>query len=111
MPSSDTASRRDARARAARPVRRAFFFSDMHLHGGDPAGVQRAVRFVQHAREQRADALFVLGDAFLAWLGPPSLQDTGLRPFLDALAAAAAADVRVVLFHGNHDVLLGEHIE
>jgi cytidylate kinase len=111
MPSSDTAGQGDARTRAARPVRRAFFLSDLHLHGGDPAGVQRAVRFVADARAQDADALFVLGDAFLAWLGAPSLRDAGLAPFLGALADAAAAGVRVVLFHGNHDFLLGPEIE
>jgi len=111
MASAATARRRDSRVLAARPVRRAFFVSDLHLHGGDPEGVARAVRFLGHARGQGADALFVLGDAFLAWLGPASLKDEGLRPFLDALADAAAAGVRVVLFHGNHDFLLGRDIE
>lgn len=104
-------SRSDPRARAARPVRHGLFVSDMHLHAGDPQGVRRAAGLVEHARAAGADALFVLGDAFLAWLGPPSLEDAGLRPFLDALADAAAAGLRVVLFHGNHDFLLGPEVE
>ncbi len=109
---ADVAQRRgDPRALAARPVRQAVFLSDMHLHGGDPAGVERAVRRVRDARAEGADAVFVLGDAFLAWLGPASLRDAGLRPFLDELAAAVAAGLRVVLFHGNHDFLLGRDVE
>ncbi len=103
--------RGDPRALAARPVRQAVFLSDLHLHGGDPAGVERALRRVRDARDEGADALFVLGDAFLAWLGPASLRDAGLRPFLDELADAAAAGMRVVLFHGNHDFLLGRDVE
>jgi cytidylate kinase len=101
----------DRTARAARPVTRAWFASDMHLHGGDPDGVCRAVAFVEHARAQGADAVFLLGDVFLAWAGPRSLRDAGLAPFLDALAAATAAGVRVVLLHGNHDFMLGPHVE
>jgi cytidylate kinase len=109
---ADVAQRRgDPRVLAARPVRQAVFLSDMHLHGGDPAGVARAVRRVRAARAAGADAVFVLGDAFLAWLGPASLHDEGLRPFLDELAGAVAAGVRVVLFHGNHDFLLGRDVE
>lgn len=104
-------SRSDPRVHAARPVRHAYFISDLHLHAGDPQGVRRAAAFARHARAAGADALFVLGDAFLAWLGPPSLDDAGLRPFLDALAEASAAGLRVVLLHGNHDFLLGREVE
>ncbi|HZL98664.1 MAG TPA: (d)CMP kinase [Planctomycetota bacterium] len=100
-----------ASARAARPVRRACFLSDLHLRGDDPAGVARAVDFVAHGRRLGADALFLLGDVYLAWMGRRSLDDPGLAPFRDALAAAAEAGVRVVLVHGNHDFLLGREVE
>src|SRR5262249_55087546 len=89
-----------------RPPARALFASDLHLHGGDPAGVQRALAFVRHAADTGADALFLLGDVFRAWLGPRSLRDAGLRPVLDALADLAARGARVALLHGNHDFLL-----
>jgi len=97
--------------RAARPVRRACFLSDLHLRGDDPAGVARAVDFVAHARRLGADALFLLGDVYLAWMGARSLDEPGLAPFRDALAGAAAAGLRVVLVHGNHDFLLGRDVE
>ena len=97
--------------RAARPVRRAVFLSDLHLRGDDPAGVERAVDFVAHSRRLGTDALFLLGDVYLAWMGRRSLEDEGLRPFAEALAAAAAGGVRVVMVHGNHDFMLGRDVE
>ncbi|MHC4844870.1 MAG: (d)CMP kinase [Planctomycetota bacterium] len=96
---------------AARPVRHALFASDMHMHGARPDGVQRGCRFVEHARDSGADALFLLGDIFMAWMGPRSLRDPGLQPFLSSLAEAVAGGMRVVLLHGNHDFLLGPHVE
>jgi cytidylate kinase len=101
----------DRSARAARAVKRAVFASDMHLHSGDPGGVCRAVAFLEHARASGADAIFLLGDVFLAWTGPRSLRDEGLLPFLDALRAATDAGLRVVMLHGNHDFMLGPHVE
>jgi len=92
-------------------VRRALFASDLHLRGADPAGVARACAFLEHAAEQGVDALFLAGDVFAAWLGPPSLAEPGLAPFLDGLARLASAGVRVVLVHGNHDFLLGPELE
>jgi len=96
---------------AARPVRHALFASDMHMHASRPLGVQRACRLVEHARESGADALFLLGDIFMAWMGPVSLHDAGLQPFLSALSDAVSGGMRVVLLHGNHDFLLGAHVE
>ena len=95
----------------SRPVRRAWFASDMHLHGGDPAGVQRACRLLEVAAADGADALFLLGDIFRAWLGPRSLDDPGLAPFLAALRQAVDGGMRVTMVHGNHDFLLGHHAE
>lgn len=100
-----------SRPSPARPVRRAVFASDAHLWAGDPVGVERAARFVEAAVADGCDAVFLLGDVFRGWLGPPSLRDPGLAPFLDALGAATASDVRVVLVHGNYDFMLGRAIE
>ena len=91
--------------------RRAWFASDFHLHEGDPAGVERACQFIAHVREQRADALFLLGDVFRAWLGKQSLEEAGLAPFLEALRGATQSGIRVVLLHGNHDFLMGSELE
>jgi len=96
---------------SAAPVRHAWFASDFHLHRDDPEGVARAVGFVQAACREGAEAVFLLGDVFRAWLGPPSLRDPGLAPFLSALRQAAENGVRVVLLHGNHDFLMGPELE
>ena len=102
---------RERSARAARPLRRAAFVSDLHLRGDEPEGVARAVDFVAHARRLGVDALFLLGDVYLAWMGRRSLEDPGLAPFHEALRDAAAEGLRVVLVHGNHDFLLGPDVE
>lgn len=94
-----------------RSPQRAWFASDFHLHEGDPAGVERARHFVELAQQQGADALFLLGDVFKAWLGPPSLAEAGLAPFLDALTHAADNGIRVVLLQGNHDFMMGRELE
>ena len=95
---------------AARPVRQAWFVSDLHLRRGDPDGVARARAFVAHAREQGTDALFFVGDVFQAWIGPRSLHDPGLRPFLEDLGAAVDAGLRVVALEGNHDFLMEQNL-
>ncbi len=101
----------DLPRRRSRPPERAWFCSDLHLDGGDPGGVERACAFVDHALAEGCDGLFLLGDVFKAWLGTNSLRDAGLAPFLQRLAGAVRAGVRVVLLHGNHDFLLGRHLE
>jgi len=102
---------RERSARAARPLRRAAFLSDLHLRGDEPEGITRAVDFVAHMRRLGADALFLLGDVYLAWMGRRSLEDPGLARFHEALSSAVADGLRVVLVHGNHDFLLGPDVE
>src|SRR5690606_21648881 len=56
---------------------------------------------------RRAEALYILGDLFEAWVGDDDPSDTGR--FVGALLAApAAAGVPVQYFHHNHDLPLGE---
>ena len=104
-------SDRSQKSSRGRSPRRAWFASDFHLHEGDPAGVERACQFVAHVREQDAEALFLLGDVFRAWLGRSSLEEAGLAPFFDALRGASESGMRVVLLHGNHDFLMGAELE
>ncbi|MGQ0552040.1 MAG: (d)CMP kinase [Planctomycetota bacterium] len=101
----------DRLALAARPVRHAVFLSDLHLHGGDRPALERVGHFLDDAERAGAEAFFLLGDVFRAWMGPRSLRDPGLQPFLARLGALRAAGRRVVLLHGNHDFLLGPHLE
>ncbi len=92
--------------RQARAIERAYFVSDLHLHGGDPGLVERARAFVAQARADGADALFLLGDVFRALLGARSLRAPGLAPFLDELRLCVASGMRVVATEGNHDFML-----
>jgi UDP-2,3-diacylglucosamine hydrolase len=77
--------------------------SDLHL---DPSHPEIAAQFhaflAGPARE--ADALYVLGDLFEAWIG----DDAGThRDTIASLRAAADAGVALYFMHGNRDFLLG----
>jgi UDP-2,3-diacylglucosamine hydrolase len=87
----------------------ALFVSDMHLADAQP----RTGQFFLEAflRESRAVShVFVLGDAFDAWVGDD--QIAGLAPegieagFIRALAALAQRGVVVGVMRGNRDFLL-----
>src|SRR5690606_14742912 len=78
--------------------------SDMHLGPATPETRDAFLRFLDQACAQ-ADALFLCGDIFDAWIGddlalhaPPAW----LREVLDALARAAAA-LPLWLGRGNRD--------
>jgi UDP-2,3-diacylglucosamine hydrolase len=81
-----------------------FVVSDLHL---DPSAPGIAAQF--HAflagPVRAADALYVLGDLFEAWIGDdaPVHADT-----IAALRATADAGVALYFMHGNRDFLLGE---
>ena len=82
-----------------------LFIADLHLEDARPATTDAFVRF---AREQArgADALYILGDLFEAWVGDDDPADCG-RIVADELAALAAAGTAVAFIHGNRDFLLG----
>jgi UDP-2,3-diacylglucosamine hydrolase len=83
-----------------------LFISDLHLSAERPAigGL-----FLQFLAEQapRAEALYILGDLFEAWLGddliPPEVE-----PILDALRKVSENGIPLYVMHGNRDFLLGK---
>ncbi|MEZ5540533.1 MAG: UDP-2,3-diacylglucosamine diphosphatase [Pseudomonadota bacterium] len=82
-----------------------LFISDLHLDPERPAITDLLLNFLQ-ARGGRADALYILGDLFEAWIGDD--DDTELnRAVCAALARCAAAGTPVFVMHGNRDFLLG----
>jgi UDP-2,3-diacylglucosamine hydrolase len=82
-----------------------LFVSDLHL---DPARPAITALFLRFLREEAmaADALYILGDLFEAWVG----DDVGGEPaqaVRAALKAVSASGVPVYFQRGNRDFLAG----
>ena len=83
--------------------RRLAFISDLHLGADTPRTQALLVRTLESLQ---ADALFVLGDLFEAWVGDDALA----QPFAGEVAAAfhgACRQCPIFFQHGNRDFLLG----
>jgi UDP-2,3-diacylglucosamine hydrolase len=85
---------------------RTLIVSDLHLDAANPAIARQFHAFL--AGEARsADACYVLGDLFEAWLGDDD-PDPAARATVAALRALSDAGVPVFVMHGNRDFLVGE---
>jgi UDP-2,3-diacylglucosamine hydrolase len=82
-----------------------LFISDLHLDAGEPGNIRRFIQFVDREAAS-ADALYILGDLFEAWIGDDE-DDPRIEPVLAALARLVAAGVPCAVMHGNRDFLLG----
>ena len=83
-----------------------LFISDLHLDASRPAITELFGAFMQ--REARdADALYLLGDVFEAWVGDDDPSDTGAY-VAARIREVADAGVPVFFIRGNRDFLLGE---
>jgi len=83
-----------------------LFISDLHLSAERPDITALFSHFLNHEARQ-AEALYILGDLFEAWLG----DDTVLPEYADAIASMKAlseSGVPLFIMHGNRDFLLGE---
>jgi UDP-2,3-diacylglucosamine hydrolase len=81
-----------------------LFISDLHIDASRPPIVQQFLSFLE-AEAARADALYILGDLFEAWIGddaPDSAQVTAIA----GLRALTANGVPCFVMHGNRDFLL-----
>lgn len=79
------------------------FLSDLHLRQADNPTFRA---FEQHLLHSRADALFILGDLFEAWVGDDARDDPFEQRCLAILRQAS--QTRFVGFmHGNRDFLVG----
>ena len=86
-----------------------LFISDLHL---DPARAAITDLFLEFLRSTapRAEALYILGDLFEAWIGDDA-ADTAHRPVIEGLRALVASGTPVYLMHGNRDFLMGARFE
>ena len=83
-----------------------LFLSDLHLDADRPEATRAFYRFLEE-RASNAEALYVLGDLFEAWVGDD--DDSPLaREVVEALAQLTARGTAVFFAHGNRDFLVGE---
>lgn len=83
-----------------------LFISDLHLDAERPQVTGLFLRFLRGEARQ-ADALYILGDLFEAWVGDDDPSDTGAI-VAQGLHELRAAGVPVHFMRGNRDFLLGE---
>jgi UDP-2,3-diacylglucosamine hydrolase len=83
--------------------------SDLHLDRDAPWAIDAFLRFLQGPALE-AEALYLLGDLFEAWVGDDD-DDTDHARVCDALARLTRTGVPVYALHGNRDFLLGETFE
>ncbi len=82
-----------------------LFISDLHLDDHRPAVTALFCEWLQREAKQ-ADALYILGDLFEAYIGDD--DDAPLIAMVaDALREVADAGVPVSFVHGNRDFLVG----
>jgi UDP-2,3-diacylglucosamine hydrolase len=82
-----------------------LFVSDLHLDAAAPEAVEQ---FLDFLRTQAADAeaLYILGDLFEAWVGDDDPDPTKAR-VCEGLRALTANGVGCFVLHGNRDFLIG----
>ena len=80
--------------------------SDLHLDPERPAITALFGRFIDE-EARGADALYILGDLFEAWVGDDDPSDAGAF-VADRLRALVASGVPAYFVRGNRDFLLGE---
>ncbi|ATJ82717.1 UDP-2,3-diacylglucosamine diphosphatase [Halomonas beimenensis] len=93
-----------------------LLISDLHLHPGAPAITDGFLAWLD-GRAREAEAIYILGDFFEAWIGDDLLDLGDADPsgtaalaarIAAALQARSEAGTAVYLMHGNRDFLLGE---
>ncbi|EPC04512.1 hypothetical protein L861_04080 [Litchfieldella anticariensis FP35 = DSM 16096] len=88
-----------------------LLISDLHLDTDTPEIADGFFAYLDgHARN--AEALYILGDFFEAWIGDDILDHPAMAPLatqvVEALRRVSDAGTHLYLMHGNRDFLLGE---
>jgi UDP-2,3-diacylglucosamine hydrolase len=82
-----------------------LFISDLHLDPARPEGIASFRDFCADTASG-ADAVYILGDLFEAWIGDDD-DDPGLEPVIAALASLARRGTPCHFMQGNRDFLAG----
>ncbi|AMO50183.1 UDP-2,3-diacylglucosamine hydrolase [Kosakonia oryzendophytica] len=83
-----------------------LFIADLHLQTEEPAITAGFLRFLA-GEARKADALYILGDLFEAWIGdddPTPLH----QQIAQAIKSLVDSGVPCYFIHGNRDFLLGK---
>ena len=83
-----------------------LFISDLHLDATRPLATRAFFRFLTD-RAFKAEALYILGDLFEAWVGDDD-EDPLAREIIDALDQLTSSGTPAWFVHGNRDFLIGE---
>jgi len=83
-----------------------LFVSDLHLDPARPTITELFGRFLD-GEARSADALYILGDLFEAWVGDDDPSEAGAL-VADKLRALTRHGVPVYFIRGNRDFLVGE---
>jgi len=82
------------------------FISDLHLDAAHPEIGDQFKAFLA-AEARQAEALYILGDLFEAWVGDDD-PNPHYAEMKDAIRRTVDAGVPVFFMHGNRDFLIGE---
>jgi UDP-2,3-diacylglucosamine hydrolase len=82
-----------------------LFVSDVHLDAAAPEAVEQFLDFLR-TQAAGAEALYILGDLFEAWVGDDDPDPTKAR-VCEGLRALTATGVGCFVLHGNRDFLIG----
>lgn len=83
-----------------------LFIADLHLCAEEPAITAGFLRFLA-GDARKADALYILGDLFEAWIGDDSPEPLH-RQVAQALRSLVDSGVPCFFIHGNRDFLVGK---
>lgn len=83
-----------------------IFISDLHLNEQSPATLAALQKFLREETTE-ADAIYILGDLFEAWIGDDD-DSQWAKEVADTLLDLQKQGKKVYFMHGNRDFLVGE---
>ena len=83
-----------------------LFISDLHLHESRPQVTRAFFQFL-YTQAIHAEALYILGDFFDAWIGDDDDSEL-VQDVASGLQKLSQLDVAIYFMHGNRDFLLGD---
>ena len=86
-----------------------YFISDLHLSPARPELVHAFFNFLQ-SDAKNAEALYILGDFFDAWIGDDE-DNKAVTLIKNTMKAYSSKGVECFFMHGNRDFLIGKQFE